>query len=62
MNNEDDFQTQIRNTIKNDPLITEDLYNKLKNFKQKHIMENFNDLLVLEKKILVEDCITLDFL
>lgn len=25
-------------------------------------MENFNDLLVLEKKILVEDCITLDFL
>ncbi len=59
---EDHYLGSLRYTIKNDPLMNEEVYNKICSFNQKHIMEHFRDLIKLEKEILIADCSTLDFI
>ena len=59
---QEDSLPSLRQTIKNDPLMETDIYNRLTMFEQKHLMENFKYLSRLEKRILIQDCKTIDFI
>lgn len=59
---DDSIKNDLRQTIKDDPLMENDLYNRLTIFNQKHVMENFKFLTRIEKRILIQDCKTIDFI